>query len=241
MEINIVFEDKDLLVVDKPAGIVGFPENNPDRKTLIDLLIKEFPYLKNAGEAPRYGMVHRLDKDTSGLLLIAKNNETLFFLQKQFKERKVVKKYVALVSGEIKNEKGEIDTLIGRGQKDRKKQKVYFSLEPDSKGKRKAFTEYIVLEKYSDKKENKYSLVEATPKTGRKHQLRVHFQYLNHPIVGDKIYSFKNHVVPQGLKRQFLHATYLKVKMLDGKEKEFKSRLPKDLNEVLGNLNHYPK
>ncbi len=241
MEINIVFEDENLLVVDKPAGIVGFPENNLDRKTLIDLLVKEFPYLKNTGEAPRYGVVHRLDKDTSGLLLVAKNNETLFFLQKQFKERKVVKKYIALVSGEIKNEKGEIDTLIGRGQKDRKKQKVYFPLEPDSRGKRKAFTEYIVLEKYSDKKENKYSLVEAIPKTGRKHQLRVHFQYLNHPIVGDKIYSFKNQAVPQGLKRQFLHATYLKVKMLDEKEKEFKSKLPKDLNEALNNLNHYPK
>jgi len=241
MEINIVFENENLLVVDKPAGIVGFPENNPDRKTLINLLIKEFPDLKNVGEAPRHGIVHRLDKDTSGLLLVAKNNETLFFLQKQFKERKVVKKYIALVNGEIKNEKGEIDTLIGRGQKDRKKQKVYFPLEPDSKGKRKAFTEYVVLEKYSDKKENKYSLVEAIPKTGRKHQIRVHFQYLNHPIVGDKIYSFKNQVVLQGLKRQFLHATYLKVKMLDGKEKEFKSKLPKDLNEVLGHLNHYPK
>lgn len=241
MKINTVYEDENLLVVDKPAGIVGFPENDLDRKTLIDLLVEKYQNLKNVGETPRHGIVHRLDKDTSGLLLVAKNNETLFFLQEQFQQRKVIKKYIALVSGEIKNEKGKIDTLIGRGQKDRKKQKVYFSLEPDSKGKRKAFTEYIVLEKYSDKKENKYSLVEVMPKTGRKHQIRVHFQYLNHPIVGDKIYSFKNQVVPKGLKRQFLHATYLKVKMLDGKEKEFKARLPKDLNEALGNLNHYPK
>ena len=79
MKINIVFEDENLLVVDKPAGIVGFPENNPDKKTLIDLLVKEFPDLKNVGEAPRHGIVHRLDKDTSGLLLVAKNNESLFF------------------------------------------------------------------------------------------------------------------------------------------------------------------
>jgi len=241
MEVNIIYEDENLLVVDKPAGIIVFPENKTDEKTLIELLVEKYQDLKSAGEKPRHGIVHRLDKDTSGLLLVAKNNETLFFLQEQFKERKVVKKYIALVSGEIKNEKGEIDTLIGRGQKDRKKQKVYFPLGPDSKGKRRAFTEYMVLERYSDKEENKYSLVEATPKTGRKHQIRVHFQYLNHPIAGDKIYSFKNQAVPQGLKRQFLHATYLKVKMLDGKEKEFKSKIPKDLNEALGNLNHYSK
>jgi len=236
MDIKIVFENKNLVVVDKPAGVIVFLENEADEKTLIELLLEKFPDLKNIGESPRHGIVHRLDKDTSGLLLVAKNNETLFFLQEQFQKRKVIKKYIALVSGEIKEEKGEIDTLIGRGQKDRKKQKVYFPFEPDSKGKRKAFTKYIVLKKYLDKKENKYTLVEAAPLTGRKHQIRVHFQYLNHPIAGDKIYSFKNQVIPEGLKRQFLHATYLKVKISNGIEKEFESKLPEDLTKALDGL-----
>lgn len=236
MEINIVFEDKNLLVVDKPAGIIVFREDKADEKTLIDLLVEKYQNLKNVGEAPRYGIVHRLDKDTSGLLLVAKNNETLFFLQKQFQQRKVVKKYIALVSGEIKNEKGIIDTLIGRGQKDRKKQKVYLPFEPDAKGKRKAFTKYRVLKKFVDKKQNKYTLIEAEIKTGRKHQIRVHFQYLNHPIAGDKTYSFKNQIAPEGLKRQFLHATYLKIKMPGSGEKEFESNLPEDLTKALDKL-----
>ncbi len=241
MEINVVFEDKNLLVADKPAGIIVFREDEANEKTLIDLLLEKFPDLKNVGEAPRYGIVHRLDKDTSGLLLVAKNNETLFFLQKQFQERKVIKKYIALISGEIKNEKGVIDTLIGRGLKDRKKQKVYLPFEPNTKGKRKAITEYKVLKRFVDKKQNKYTLIEADIKTGRKHQIRVHFQYLNHPICKDKMYGFKSQVVPDGLNRQFLHATYLKIKIPDGSEKEFESKLPQDLNDVLNNLEEVSK
>ncbi len=236
MEINIVFEDKNLLVVDKPAGIIVFRGDEAVQKTLIDLLLEKSPDLKNVGETPRYGIVHRLDKDTSGLLLVAKNNETLFFLQRQFQQRKVIKKYIALVSGEIKNEKGEIDTFIGRGQKDRKKQKVYLPFEPDAKGKRKAFTKYRVLKRFVDKKQNKYTLIEAEIKTGRKHQIRVHFQYLNHPIAGDKTYSFKNQVVPEGLKRQFLHAAYLKIKTPGKEEQEFESNLPEDLTKILDKL-----
>ncbi len=236
MEINVVFEDKNLLVADKPAGIIVFREDEGGEKTLIDLLLEKFPDLKNVGEAPRHGIVHRLDKDTSGLLLVAKNNETLVFLQEQFQQRKVIKKYIALVSGEIKNEKGIIDTLIGRGLKDRKKQKVYLPFEPKAKGKRKAITEYKVLKRLVDKKQNKYTLIEADIKTGRKHQIRVHFQYLNHPICKDKMYSFKSQVMPDGLNRQFLHAAYLKIKIPDGSEKEFESKLPQDLNSVLNNL-----
>jgi 23S rRNA pseudouridine1911/1915/1917 synthase len=233
MEINIVFEDKNLLVIDKPAGIIVFREDKASQKTLINLLVEKYKNLKNVGEAPRYGIVHRLDKDTSGLLLVAKNNETLFFLQGQFQQRKVIKKYIALVSGEIKNEKGIIDTLIGRGQKDRKKQKVYLPFEPNAKGKRKAFTKYRVLKRFVDKKQNKYTLIEAEIKTGRKHQIRVHFQYLNHPIAGDKTYSFKNQIAPECLKRQFLHAVYLKIKIPGSGEKEFESNLPENLTKTL--------
>ena len=239
MELNVVYQDNDLLVVDKPAGIVVFLENGIKEKTLINLLIEEDKDLKNVGKPSRYGIVHRLDKDTSGLLLVAKNDETLFFLQEQFKQRKVVKKYTALVNGEIKNKDGIIETLIGRGQKDRTKQKVYLPFEPGSENKRKAVTKYKVLKKFVDERENKYTLVEATPITGRKHQIRVHFQYLNHPIAGDKIYSFKNQPILKGLKRQFLHATYLKIKILNNKEEEFSSKLATDLKKTLDNLKEY--
>jgi 23S rRNA pseudouridine1911/1915/1917 synthase len=204
MEFNVLYEDNDLLAIDKPAGI-------------------------NSDDFER--RVHRLDKDTSGILLIAKNDKTLDFLQKQFKERKIKKRYLALVVGNLKIKEGVIETLIGRSPKDRKKQKVYLTHEPGSEGKRKAITEYKILEKFEN-----YTLAEVFPKTGRKHQIRVHLAYLGHPIVGDKMYGFKNQPLPEGLKRQFLHAHYLKVKLPDEKIKEFKSKLPSDLKLCLQNL-----
>jgi len=204
---EILYEDNDLLVIDKPAGV-------------------------NSDDFPK--RVHRLDKDTSGILLVAKNNDALSFLQKQFKTRQVIKKYLALVIGNLKSEKGKIETLIGRSPKNREKQKVYLPYEPGAKGKRKAITEYKILQKFKD-----YTLIEVSPKTGRKHQIRTHLSYLGHPIVGDKIYGFKNQPSPKNLKRQFLHASYLKIKLSDGQEKEFKSDLPENLKEVLKNLTIY--
>lgn len=233
----IIYEDKNVLVINKPAGITVFPEDGTKRKSLADYLLKKFPNLKNIGKPPRYGIVHRLDKDTSGMLLVAKSNKTLQFLQKEFKEGKVFKKYLALIIGCLKNKEGEIKTLVGRSPKDRKKQKVFLPHEPQSKrkGLRKAITEYRVLKKLSDGK-NLYTLVEVFPKTGRKHQIRVHLVFLGCPIAGDKIYGFKNQPVPSGLTRQFLHASYLKVKLPGGQIKEFHSPLVKDLKKVLDKL-----
>ena len=244
MEINVIYEDENVLVVDKPPNIIVFPEKQVREKTLIDFLLKQFPYLKTVGEPPRYGIVHRLDKDTSGILLVAKNDKSLSFLQSQFKNRKVVKKYIALLVGELKKDKGEINTLIGRSPKDRRKQKVFFDLEPKAKGKRKAVTEYRVLKRFyqeSGAEKNYYTLVEVTIKTGRKHQIRAHFSYLGYPLAGDKLYSFKNQVSPESLKRQFLHANFLKIKLLDNKEKEFNSEIAKDLKETLEKLNEEGK
>ncbi len=207
---KVIYEDEDLLVIDKPAGVV-------------------------ADDIPR--RVHRLDKDTSGVLLVAKNDKTLEFLQKQFKEGKVEKKYLALVVGHLKAEKGEIETLIGRSPKDRRKQKVYLPNEPGAEGKRKAITRYKLLQRFKN-----YDLVEAELLTGRKHQIRTHFAYLGHPIAGDKLYGFKGQIYPKGLKRQFLHAKYLKIKLPNNQIKstvytqEFKSELPQDLKETLNNL-----
>ena len=204
MDQKIIYEDKDILVIDKPAGI-------------------------NSDDFER--RAHRLDKDTSGVLIIAKNDEALVFLQKQFEDRKTLKKYLALVVGRLRDKSGEIETLLGRSPGDRRKQKAYTPNDPNSEGKRIATTNYKVLEEFSD-----YDLIEVEPKTGRKHQIRAHMAYLSHPIAGDKLYGFKNQPKPEGLKRQFLHAEYLKITMPDGEEKEFRSDLPEDLKSVLEKL-----
>ena len=217
MNIKILYENNDVLVVDKPAGIVVIPD-------LIDELIKKYPELKSVGETPRYGIVHRLDKDTSGILLVAKSTEGLIFLQKEFINRRVEKKYITLAEGEIKEEFGEIKNFIARSKKDFRKQAV-------SSDGREAITEFKVLKRFED-----YTFLEVQIKTGRRHQIRCHLSFLKHPIVGDKLYSFKNSKIPEGLTRQFLHASYLKIQLPNGKTEEFKSDLPEELNKILENL-----
>ena len=240
MDLKIIYEDENLLVVDKPAGIVVFPEGNVKNNTLIDLLIEQNPNLKDAGEVPRYGVIHRLDKDTSGILLVAKSNEALIFFQKQFKNRRVEKKYTALATGTIKEDSGNIKTLIGRSPSDPRKQKVY-SLEESKQGLREAISKYKVLERFSAEDGSasggeKYTLLEVSIETGRKHQIRCHLAHIHHPITGDKVYGFKDSPVPEGLTRQFLHASYLKVELPNQTEKEFISNLPDELKEILNKL-----
>ena len=175
----------------------------------------------------------------------------MIFLQEQFKQRRVEKRYTALVIGTLKDNRGEIKTLIGRNPKNRKKQKVFLRGEPGSKGKREAISEYKVMERFTQLNNfakgeiaakqhltglKDYTLVEVKIKTGRKHQIRCHFSYLGHPLAGDKKYEFKNQLCPEGLNRQFLHASYMKIKLPNGKIKEFHSNLPEDLKEVLKKL-----
>ena len=196
-----IYQDENVLAINKPAGVNA------------DAIAKR---------------VHRLDKDTSGVLLIAKNDEALEFFQKQFQERKVEKKYLALVVGNLKSREGEIKTLLGRSPGDRRKQKVYFMQEPGNGGKRTAITRYKLLQRFEN-----YDLIEAQPLTGRKHQIRAHFAHLGHPIAGDKLYGFKNQPKPTGLKRHFLHASYLKIKLPNNQIKEFQSELPDELKTCL--------
>ena len=207
MDMKTIYQDENLLAIDKPAGIV-----------ITDI----YPDLKK---------IHRLDKNTSGILLIAKSEKDLIFFQKQFKNREVEKRYIALVVANVKDDLGRIETLIGRSKKDPRKQKVYLSNEPDSRGKRYALTEYKVLEKFQE-----YTLLELFPKTGRKHQIRVHLAHINHPIAGDEKYGFKNQSCPESLKRQFLHASYIKIKLPNSKNKELSSELAPDLKLCLKNL-----
>lgn len=215
MELKIIYEDDTLLVVDKPAGIA----------------IEELPKLTELGEDLRNGIVHRLDKDTSGILLIARTKEAFEFFQKQFQERKVEKKYVCLVVGTPKQKQGVIETLLGRGGTDRRKQRTFPLSESEAPGKRLALTAYQTLQEFKE-----YTLLEITPKTGRKHQIRAHMAYLDHPIAGDKLYGFKSQPTPEGLTRQFLHASYLKIAMPNGEIKEFRLELPKELQKVIENL-----
>ncbi|KKU86411.1 MAG: hypothetical protein A2667_01940 [Candidatus Wildermuthbacteria bacterium RIFCSPHIGHO2_01_FULL_47_27] len=203
---DVIYEDENVLVFDKPPGVIS--DNIPLR-------------------------VHRLDKDTSGVLLVAKNEKSLKFLQEQFKERRVEKKYISLATGDIKTGAGIIETLLGRSPKDKRKQRAFLAQEPRAENKRAAVTEYKVIERFPA-----FTLLEVTPKTGRKHQIRAHLAHIGHPIAGDKLYGFKNQPCPAGLKRQFLHANYIKITLPSGEIKEFISPLPKDLKLVLSSLAH---
>jgi 23S rRNA pseudouridine1911/1915/1917 synthase len=231
MKINVLYEDENVLAIDKPADLTVLPEGKTNGKTLKDYLLEKYPYLKELEGLWRWGIVHRLDKDTSGILLVAKNKNSYEFLQRQFQERKVTKRYLALVGGNIKEKEGKIETLIGRSPGDRRKQKVYLPNEPGASDKRMAITEYKVLKNFGN-----YTLIEISPKTGRKHQIRTQLAFLHHPIAGDKLYGFKNQISPPGLKRQFLHASYLKIKLLDNKIKEFETDLAEDLKNVIRKL-----
>ena len=227
MKINIIYRDENILVIDKPAGINVHPANSEQKNTLTNLLLKQFPEIKNIGEDPlRPGIVHRLDKDTSGLLIVARNNPAFNFIKRQFQERTIEKKYLALVFGHVKDKKGTITKSISASKKDHRKRSALL----DEKSK-PAWTEYQVREYF-----NGYTLLEAKPKTGRTHQIRVHLASIGHPVAGDKQYQFKRQTPPSDLTRQFLHAFYLKFQLLNGKMVEFQSELPDDLRKVLDKL-----
>jgi len=216
MNIPIVYEDENILIIDKPAGILVHPSTSSGQvpeKTLIDY----FPGAK---------LVHRLDRDTSGLLLLAKKQEIQNWLRDQFKNRKITKKYIALVHEKLKDKTGIITKTISRS---RKKGRIQTTA-PIGK-KREAITRYKVLKEF-----NNYDLIEVIPETGRTHQIRVHLASIGHPIAGDLQYKFKRQQEPEGLNRQFLHAYYLRFQMPDGIIKEFHSKLPEDLNKVLENV-----
>ncbi len=228
----IIYQDKDLLVINKPAGLIVFPEGNVKEKTLIDYLLEDYPELKNCGQIPRYGVIHRLDKDTSGVILIAKTDEALIFFQKQFKTRAVLKTYIALVNGVMKENSGMIKGLMGRG-KDGKKQVLVTGIIAKP-GLRESKTYWKVFKRFQG-----YTLIFARPKTGRKHQIRVHMASIGHPIAGDKLYCFKNHIAPKGLNRQFLHSFKITIKGMDGLTLSFIAPLPEELKTILNNLKTY--
>ncbi len=223
MEPKIIFEDDCLLVVDKPAGMVVNRAKTVKGKTLQDWLEKNFQFSIFNFQKCRSGIVHRLDKETSGLLLIAKTQKAFDNLQKQFKQRRVKKKYLALAHGKLASQKGEIVLPIGRMKKDREK----FGIEVEG---RKARTKYKMLKYY-----DALSLVELMPSTGRTHQLRVHLSFLGHPIVSDLKYGGKRAKKDRSwCPRLFLHAAYLGFYHPgDGRFCEFTTSLPSKLKNVI--------
>ena len=226
MEIKTIYEDNDLIVIDKPAGLLTHPAVN-EKDTLIDLLKQRYPEAQ---------LVHRLDKDTSGLMVVAKNEKTYEWLKSQFLNREIHKKYLALVHGILKDKKGIIAKSISKSRKRGGSQ----TTAPIGK-MREAVTRYEVMKEFSSKDEsapgkNTYSLLEVSPETGRTHQIRIHLTSIGHPLAGDEKYKFKRQEEIKDLKRQFLHAKYLQFKIPDGNIKEFHSDLPEELNKVLENL-----
>lgn len=234
IKLNIIYEDENVMVIDKPAGLTvhprqtktGAPLTKELNNTLVSGLLARHPLLTNVGDNAtiRPGLVHRLDKDTSGLMIIAKNQKSFEWLKKQFQERKVRKVYWALVHGVLAQDEGVIDMRLSRSKSDPTKQKI------DKSGKNAA-TAFRVLRRFSD-----YTLVEVMPQTGRLHQIRVHFAWLGYPVAGDKKYGPKNRPTPPGLERQFLHAAELKITLPDGQEKMFSSALSKDLTKAVAKL-----
>ena len=230
--LDIRYEDSDILIVNKPAGMVVHPGTGHESGTLVNALLAHCTDLSGIGNTKRPGIVHRLDKDTSGLLVIAKNDMAQFALQEQFKKRTVGKKYLALVHGQIQPATALIDAPIGRDPRQRKKMSVIAPGSPRaaSSRARSAQTQYRSLTVYDD-----YSLLECSLYTGRTHQIRVHLAYIKYPIVGDTVYGRRKQPLP--LKRHFLHAAELTIKRpSDQKELVFTAGLPPELKDVLDNL-----
>lgn len=223
LNLEIIYEDSDFVVINKPQGLVVHPcESYPDN-TLVNGLIYQIKTLSNINGDFRPGIVHRLDKDTCGLILIAKNNESHINLAKQIANRECVRKYLALIEGSFKKEEGVIKTKIGRDAKNRTKMSVV------KLGGKEAITEYKTIEIF-----DKFSLVEFSLITGRTHQIRVHSKHLNKPIVSDPIYGSGQKFDLEG---QFLCAYRLEFKHPSTKEKmSFEIELPEHFQKILNNL-----
>ena len=222
--LDIIYEDKDVLVINKPAGMVTHPSAGHQTGTLVNAVLGYAPDIQGIGGQERPGIVHRLDKDTSGIILVAKNDFSHQWLQDQFRLRKVSKYYLALVDGHPATDSGKIDAHIGRDLSSRKKMSVV----SENKG-RKAISDYKVIEKFKE-----HSLLEFHPLTGRTHQIRLHCKMLGCPIVGDTVYGRKNPTIKMG--RHFLHAWKLKISLPSNEMKEFEAELPEELNNVLENI-----
>jgi 23S rRNA pseudouridine1911/1915/1917 synthase len=223
--LDIVFENDDLIVVNKPAGMVVHPAAGHSSGTLVNAVLGYEPDIEGIGGEERPGVVHRLDKETSGLILLAKNERAHRWLQDQFRLRKVDKTYLALVDGKPPTPSGRVEAHIGRDPSHRKRMAIV----PESRG-REAISEYKTVESFRS-----HALLEFHPHTGRTHQIRLHCAFLGCPIVGDQVYGRKKPTIDIG--RHFLHASRLKI-ILPGEQEAriFEAALPEELEQALTSL-----
>ncbi|OGY43476.1 MAG: hypothetical protein A3B89_00230 [Candidatus Buchananbacteria bacterium RIFCSPHIGHO2_02_FULL_40_13] len=229
-DIKIISETEDFLIIEKPAGLLVHPTEKNETATLVDWLIAKYPIIRKIGDDPlRPGLVHRLDKDVSGLMIIPKTQATFEFFKRQFQLRTIDKRYTALVYGEISQDSDKINFFIGRS----KAKTGLFAARPQkSKDDDKpAMTEFEVKDRFKN-----YTLLEIKILTGRTHQIRVHLKAYGHPLVGDNLYFNKKLKTKKELSRIFLHASYLSFTGSDGKYYEFSSPLPKKLATFLKSL-----
>jgi 23S rRNA pseudouridine1911/1915/1917 synthase len=220
LPLDIVYEDKDLAVVNKPAGMSTHPAGTHITGTLVNALLHHSKGLSGIGGVLRPGIVHRLDKETSGVLVVAKNDITHINLSDQFKERSIKRKYIALVRGIVQLDNGRIDLPIARRKKDITKMGVSFAGEK----RKEAVTNYKVLQRFKD-----FTMLELSLETGRTHQIRVHLAHIGHPVIGDRLYGSS-----RGMARQALHARTLGFSHPTTKKfMEFESKLPQDMQELI--------
>ncbi|MEI6580941.1 MAG: RluA family pseudouridine synthase [bacterium] len=244
MKIKVLYEDKDVLVIDKPSGILVHPDQKSEGETVLGIFSKEYPKLE---------IVHRLDKETSGVLILAKNKKVHEFLKNQFQKRTVKKTYIAVVNGWPKNDHGIIDKPIGRSPSDFRRRLAGRGARGEM---REAITEYKVLKRFTApcvqnfsscalprvrggtlgdknfKHTAPFTYLEIKPKTGRTHQIRVHMKYLNYPVAYDSLYNPKG-VCPNGLERLALHAKSIEFENLKGKVIKVESPVPKEFEKLI--------
>lgn len=243
MEPTVLFEDSDVMVLDKPSGLVVHPDGKIEEQTLVDWLLEHYSEMQGVGEPlqladgtviDRPGIVHRIDRETSGVLVVAKHQEAYEFLKRQFQSRQVEKTYFTFLHGVLKGEEGVIDFPIGKSRKDFRLRVAVAPHVPEGRQARgelrEAITEYKML-----RCGESMTYVEAKPKTGRTHQLRAHFKAINHPIVCDQLYAPKQGCA-SGFTRLALHASALKLRLPSGELLEIEAPLPEDFIEALKRL-----
>lgn len=225
--LDIIYEDDDLLVVNKPTGLIVHEAPGENGPTLADSLVVHCPKLKKVGEDPlRPGMVHRLDKDVSGVVLVAKTQKVFDFLKGLFKERTIKKEYLGLVYGSLPLPSDRITFKLARSER-----RARMAARPESQEGREAITEYEVTKRFGNS-----TFVKIRIETGRTHQIRAHFHAYGHPIVGDPLYKIKGLKIRPVLSRPFLHATRISFTDWNGQKREFSSPLPKELEDYLKKL-----
>lgn len=231
--INILYEDEHIVAIDKPAGLAVHPDGRTNQETISDWFVQTHPQVRHVGEAlgeiVRPGVVHRLDKETSGVLLLAKTQEGHAHLKKQFQEHTINKIYHAIVSGFMKSDSGKVDKPIGRSPNDFRKHLAGRGARGEL---REALTFYKVLKRFTDDLGNNFTYLEVRPKTGRTHQIRVHMKFLQHPLVGDELYN-TNKPRPDGVGRLALHAKEIEFQNLAGEVVKVEAPLPVAFSKIL--------